>query len=166
MKNARQLVAPITLGVPASYLLWLIFIGTFALHELLIGAVATVLAIAGLCLINVHYPARFAPSVGELLSLWRLPWYLVSGTWEIMKVGAMDWMGLERAKSLFRVAPFNAGKKDDPTAVARRVLAVTYTTAAPNFIVLGINANNQQLLFHQIERGAVPKMTQDLGALP
>jgi hypothetical protein len=146
--------------------MWIIFVGTFSFHELLVGIIATLLATAGLCIIAIQYPARFAPSISELLSFWRLPWYLVSGTWEIMKVAGLDWAGIDRAKSLFRVASFDAGKKDDPRAVARRVLAVTYTTAAPNFIVLGINASNQELLFHQIERSAVPKMVIDLGARP
>ena len=136
------------------------------MHELLVGIVATVLAVLGMCVIDVQYPARFAPSIAELLSLWRLPWYLLSGTWEVLKVAATDLTGAEKAESLFRVVHFDAGSKEGPRAVARRVLAVTYTTMAPNFIVLGINCNTDELLFHQIKRSSVPKMTQSLGARP
>ncbi|HZP22985.1 MAG TPA: hypothetical protein VFB04_06035 [Terriglobales bacterium] len=124
------------------------------------------MATAGTAIIDVQYPSRFVPSLGELLSFWRLPWYLLSGTWEIMKVAVTDLLGTDPAESLFRVSLFAAEKKDDERAVARRVLAVTYTTVAPNFIVLGINSSDQKLLFHQIKRSSVPKMTQRLGAKP
>ena len=147
------------------YVLWILFTGTFASHELLIGAVSALLATVGLFVVNLQYPARFSPTVSELVSLWRLPWYLITGTWEIALVAMKDLLGIEPAKSLFRIAQFDAGEEEDPRATARRVLAVAYTTVAPNFIVLGVNAIDQLLLFHQIERSAVPKMTKELGAL-
>ena len=119
-----------------------------------------------MCVIDVEYPARFSPSLGELLSLWRLPWYLVSGTWEVLKVAAADFLGIDKADSLFRVVEFEAGSKDGSRSVARRVLAVTYTTMTPESIVLGINTNTQQMLFHQLKRSSVSQMTQRLGAEP
>lgn len=154
----------ISLSVPASYLLWILLTGTFALHELLIGIVGTLLATAGLLVVNHQYPARFSPNVSALSAIWRIPWYVLSGTWEIAAMAAKDLMGLKPAESLFRIAPFDAGEKNDPHATARRVLAVAYTTIAPNFIVLGINSSDGSLLFHQLERSSVPKMTQSLGA--
>ena len=148
------------------YLLWMVFCGSFATHELLVGTIGAVLATSGMLVINWQYPAKFAPTVSNLLALWRLHWYLLSGTWEIAVVAAKDFTGIKPAKSLFRVARFDAGDEDNPHATARRVLAAGYTCAAPNFIVLGVNASDQTLLFHQIERSSVPKMTQELGALP
>jgi multisubunit Na+/H+ antiporter MnhE subunit len=146
------------------YLIWMIFVGSFASHELLIGALGALLATTGVWVVNFQYPARFSPTLSNVLTIWRLPWYMLSGTWEIAIVAAKDLVGIEHAKSLFRIAPFKAGKKDDRRANARRVLACGYTTTAPNFIVLGVNANDHTLLFHQIERSSVPKMTQELGA--
>jgi hypothetical protein len=35
---------------------------------------------------------------------------------------------------------------------------------APNFIVIGIDADEKQMLFHQLERSSVPRMSQSLGA--
>jgi multisubunit Na+/H+ antiporter MnhE subunit len=162
--KVRQFGAFIGLGLPAFYVCWIIFVGSFSLHELLVGIIGAALAAIGLLVIDLRYPARFSPTIGELFSLWRMPWYLVSGTWEILKVSLKDLLGIEAAKSLFRVVPFDAGTKDDRRAVARRVLAVTYTTVAPNFIVLGINVNSQMMLFHQIERSSPSKMTKYLGA--
>jgi multisubunit Na+/H+ antiporter MnhE subunit len=147
------------------YVFWIIFSGSFSAHELLIGIVGALLSTIGLVVVNLHYPARFSPTISELATTWRLPWYVLSGTWEIAAVATRDLIGIKPAKSLFRVAPFAAGEKDDPRANSRRVLAVGYTTVAPNFIILGVNASDQTLLFHQIERSSAPKMTKELGAL-
>jgi multisubunit Na+/H+ antiporter MnhE subunit len=166
LKTARTFNPQYVLTLPFFYLLWLLFVGTFSRHELLVGVAAAALAVSGLLVIESYYPAHFSPTLGELLSLWRCPWYLISGTWEITAVAAKDLLGIERAKSLFRMVPFEAGTKDDPHATARRVLAVVYTTVAPNFIVLGINSSDKKLLFHQIQRSSVPQMTQELGARP
>jgi hypothetical protein len=43
-------------------------------------------------------------------------------------------------------------------------LATIYTTVAPNFIVIGIDPELSRMLFHQLERSSVPKMTGALGA--
>ena len=157
--------ALVLVSVLVFYIFWLLFSGALAIHELLIGIVGTAMATGGLIVVNLQYPALFSPTIANLTVLWRLPWYVITGTWEIILVATKDLLGIEPAKSVFRTARFNAGKKEEPQAVARRVLAVTYTTIAPNFIVLGVNASDQLLLFHQIERSAVPKMTQELGAL-
>jgi multisubunit Na+/H+ antiporter MnhE subunit len=164
VRTGSKLAGTTLLALPSFYLLWIVFVGTFALHELLIGVVAALLATLGLLVVNVNYSARFSPSLRDLLSLWRLGWYLFSGTGEVLLVALKDLLRIKPAESIFRIAPFRAGSRKDSCDTARRVLAVAYTTVAPNFIVLGINSTNQQLLFHQIERSSVPQMTKDLGA--
>ena len=146
------------------YVCWMVFVGSFARDELLLGVAAVVLAGFGLRVVQLSYPARFSPSLRELAAGWRMPWYLISGTYEITVVSLRDLFGYERAKSVFRVARFRSGADTNPQGAARSALAVAYTTVAPNFIVLGINAKQQQMLFHQIERSSVPRMTQELGA--
>jgi hypothetical protein len=37
---------------------------------------------------------------------------------------------------------------------------------APNFIVIGIDFHQSRMLFHQLRRSSVPKMTKSLGAQP
>jgi multisubunit Na+/H+ antiporter MnhE subunit len=164
MKNASKVALIFFTTLMPFYLLWLIFVGTFELHELLIGIIGAVFASVAMVVLGLQYPVPFSPSISDLLACWRLPWYLLSGTWEIFQVAAGDLLGIKPAKSLFRISPFDAGSKEDPGKTARRTLATVYTTVAPNFIVLGINASDQRLLFHQIERSSVPKMTERLGA--
>lgn len=164
VKEVRKLALTFWLTLPVFYGLWLFFTGTFSLHELEIGILAALLASAGMVVVANYYSVPFSPTAKDLLALWRLPWYLLSGTWEVFFVAARDLVGSKGAKSVFRISPFDAGSKDDPRRTARRLLAVLYTTIAPNFIVVGINASDQKMLFHQIERSSVPKMTRQLGA--
>ena len=159
-----QIAVTFWLTLPAFYGLWLLFTGTFSLHELLIGIIAALLASVGMVVVTICYSTPFSPTAKDVLAMWRLPWYVVSDTWVVLLVAAKDLIGMHRADSLFRVVPFEAGAKGDPRKSARRVLAVVYSTMAPNSIVLGVNVSDQKLLFHQIKRSSVPKMTRQLGA--
>ncbi|MGA9527889.1 MAG: hypothetical protein WBS24_07235 [Terriglobales bacterium] len=154
----------VSLSLLIFYIVWIIFVGTFALHELLLGVIAAFVATLGLFIINCQYPAKFSPTLYEVLSLWRIPWYVVSDTWKIIAAAGKDVPGAKRAGSLFRTVQFDAGTKDDPHAVARRVLAVAYTTITPNTIVLGVNASDQKMLFHEVVSSPLSKIVGDLGA--
>ncbi len=166
MKRARKSGIAAAIALPTFYLLWILFTGTFSRHELLVGIVADALSVVGVLVVISKYPARFAPTLKELLAGWRLCWYLISGTWEVLVVAGRDVAGGKRAQSLFRVVPFSAGKQDNPQDTARRVLATLYTTITPTTIVLGVNVSEKKLLFHEIQRGRVSRMTRALGAQP
>jgi multisubunit Na+/H+ antiporter MnhE subunit len=164
MGKHSRLALMIAIITPVVYVFWILFVGTFSAHELEIGIIATLLAVAGTVVIDVQYPSRFAPSLRELLTAWRLPAYWISGTFSILKVAALDSIGAKRAKSLFIAVPFAGGKLHDERDVARRVLAVTYTTTSPDSIVLGINVSQQKLLVHKFERTPTAQITKALGA--
>ena len=87
----------------------------------------------------------------DLAACWRVPWYLVTGSWEIVVILVKDLFSVAKAGSFYRVSGFKTSK-DDPLLVARRVLAIVYTTTAPNFIVIGIDYTKSRMLFHQLER--------------
>src|SRR5438270_320000 len=75
----REMTALICLGFPIFYVFWIVFSGTFAVHELMIGAVGALLATSGMLVIGVQYPALFSPSACNLIAIWRIPWYVLSG---------------------------------------------------------------------------------------
>jgi multisubunit Na+/H+ antiporter MnhE subunit len=164
VKNVKKTFVLLYVSLPIFYLFWIAFVGTFAFHELLLGLIATSVATLGLFIINRRYPAKFSPTLRDVLSLWCVPWYLVSDTWKIVAVAGQDLLGIKSAGSLFRTVQFDAGTKDDTSAVARRVLAVVYTTMTPGTVVLGINVSDQKLLLHELVSSPLPKMTRDLGA--
>jgi multisubunit Na+/H+ antiporter MnhE subunit len=164
VKNVRKTFVLPWLSLPIFSVFWITFVGTFAIHELLLGVIAVSVATLGLFIINRRYPAKFSPTLREVLSLWCVPWYLVSDTGKILAVAGKDLLGIKRARSLFRTVQFNAGTKEDTSAVARRVLAVVYTTMTPGTIVLGINVSDQKMLLHELASSPLPKITRDLGA--
>jgi len=94
---------------------------------------------------------REAFTLRDLAACWRVPWYLVTGSWEIVVILVKDLFSVAKAGSFYRVSGFKTSK-DDPLLVARRVLAIVYTTTAPNFIVIGIDYTKSRMLFHQLER--------------
>ncbi len=142
---------------------WVLMVAGTRKHEMVVGVV--VVLASGLFLRTVHKSAtlRLTLEWRDLRACWRVPWYIISGSYEIIKLLLRDALTSRRAESLYRVSGF-ATAKDDPRMAARRVLATAYTTAAPNFIVIGIDCAQSRMLFHQIERSSVPKMTRELGA--
>jgi hypothetical protein len=107
--------------------------------------------------------AEFNPA--DIAHGWRIPWYVLSGVYEIVAILLKDLLGIKPSDSFYRVSGFKTSKSD-PQLVARRILATFYTTMAPNFIVIGIDFHQSRMLFHQLERSSVPQMTKALGARP
>jgi multisubunit Na+/H+ antiporter MnhE subunit len=156
-KKAESLVivpaAIVTMGC------WVLFTGSFALHELILGAAfsALTLAITGLAWRNMGI--LFVPTVRQVLCLWRLPWYVLHDSVEVSLILAKDMFGIREAGSHFRAVTFPSDSKEHETS--RAVLAVTGPTMTPSTIVLGVADNC--LLLHQLQRSPLPQMIADLG---
>ena len=141
---------------------WIAFVGSLHLHEMLVGAAVTALSVVFCRLMYGSETLNFDLRWQDVAQCWRIPWYILSGSAEIVFLLIKDLFG-SRAESLYRVSGFRGGMRD-PYAVERSALAVAYTTTAPNFIVIGIDPHQNHMLFHQIKRSEIPKMTQALGA--
>jgi hypothetical protein len=98
----------------------------------------------------------------DVVQYWRIPWYILSGIAEISWILLKDLSG-KRAGSYYRFCGFRTSKRD-PIRIAQSFLATAYTTTAPNFIVIGIDPEQNHMIFHQLERSTVAKMTKSLGA--
>lgn len=144
---------------------WVLFVGGIRRNEMIVGSF--VLLATGAFLFEIWKIETLKLDFGlkDIAQGWRIPWYILSGVYEIVVVLFRDLSGLKRSDSLYRVCGFKTGKRD-PRLVARRVLATFYTTMAPNFIVIGIDFRQSRMLFHQLERSSVPEMTKQLGAQP
>ena len=143
--------------------LWILFVAGTRPHEMIVGAGSILISMLFLVTVHNMSTLRLDFRASDLATCWRIPWYVISRCWEITVVLLRDLFTSRRAESLYRVSGFKTSK-DDPLLVARRVLATAYTTAAPNFIVIGIDFNQSRMLFHQIERSGVSEMTKHLGA--
>lgn len=144
---------------------WILFVGGTRRDEMIVGAGVLILCGAFLYLLAQKESLRLDFRWEDVVTCWRIPWYIASGIYEIAIILAKDLPGIKRAESFYRVSGFKTSKSD-PRLIARRVLATAYTTTAPNFIVIGIDYHQSRMLFHQLERSSVPKMTKELGARP
>ncbi|MGC1869801.1 MAG: hypothetical protein WA700_02480 [Acidobacteriaceae bacterium] len=142
---------------------WILLVAGTHIDEMIVGA-ASVLA-SGVFLFVAHRTSTLHTDfrLADMAKGWRIPWYVISDIFVITIVLFKDLFGIEKAKSLFRVSGFQTAKKD-PVLAARRVLAIAYTSASPNTIVLGIDYTCSRMLFHQLKRAPLPQMTGDLGA--
>lgn len=143
---------------------WVLFTAGVKAHEMLVGAFAVTLSLIFLLVVYRHSTQRLQFRAHDVLQAWRIPWYLLSDAWVITRVLVMDLCG-KRAGSFYRVSGFRTAK-DQPELVARRVLATLYTTVSPNSIIIGIDWKQSRMLFHQIERSPVSRMTRNLGGQP
>lgn len=151
-------------AVIAAGALWVLFVSSsISAHEMYVGAGCVVLTIA------------FGYSVARTLSLnltlrWRdmaqalrIPWYELTGNWTIIVVLFKDLLHIARPENHFRVCGFDSSMHD-PVRMARTVMAVAFSTSAPNFIVIGIDPAQSRMLFHQIQATEVTEMARALGA--
>jgi hypothetical protein len=142
---------------------WILLVAGVKPHEMIVGAAAILCSTLFLHCVHSQSTLRLDFRAKDIAAGWRIPWYVLRGCWQITAVLFRDLFTSQRAGSFYRVSGF-ATSKQDPRLVARRVLATFYTTATPNFIIIGIDFNQSRLLFHQIDRGSVPAMTRQLGA--
>lgn len=145
--------------------LWVLFVGGVRRDEMWVGGGVLLLAGAFLSKVWQTETLRLDFQGRELAQAWRVPWSVVSGVCAMIAVLAGDVFGRRRADSLFRVSGFRRARTEARFA-ARRVLATFYTTMAPDIIVIGIDAEQGRMLFHQLRRAEIPTMTQALGAEP
>lgn len=145
---------------------WLLLVEKFDPPELVAGAIcALIAAIASELAWGTHLN-QFTGNVRALVQAYHMPWLMLQGTVEIFKVLFRHLFTSKKAESLMLAVDFDAGEADDPNDAMRRALAIGYTTMTPNFVVIGIDQDKGRMLYHQIARSEVPKMTRNLGAKP
>jgi hypothetical protein len=145
--------------------LWILFVGGTRRNEMFVGVGVLFLTTAFVYRVLRVETLNLSLSLEDIAQGWRVPWYILSGIYEIVVILAKDLLGIQRTDSFYRVSGFKTSKSD-PRLVGRRILATFYTTMAPNFIVIGIDFRQSRMLFHQLDRSSVPRMTQALGAQP
>lgn len=132
--------------------LWIPLAFEVAVPELVAGAVA---AAAGATLATAVRSQRlisFRPQLRWVLRLWRLPMQVVLDTGLLVAVLWRRLVMRQPVSSSFRAIPFRA-VGENPEANARRAMAMTLGSIAPNTYVIDIDLDYQLILVHQL----VPK---------
>lgn len=149
----------------ASFGLMLLYVGKIAADELIVAAAGSAVVATASRVVLATQIAPLAAEWRAVAQIWRLPKYLVTGTWEVLAVLARQIFLREPAESLYHAVSFDVGADDEQSAM-RRALAIAYTTATPNFVILGIDREKGLLIYHQIRHSKIPEMTKKLGARP
>lgn len=142
---------------------WIWFVGSVHLHEVIVGAVVVALSTAFCGLIYKSETLPFDLHLRDVVQAWRIPMDIAKDCVIITAVLFADLFLGRRAGSFYRVCGFRSSRRD-PILVGRSALAITYTTMSPNMIVIGIDVAQSHMLFHQVQRDEVPRMTRLLGA--
>ncbi len=132
--------------------LWIPLAFEVAVPELVAGALA---AAAGATLATAVRSQRlisFRPQLRWGLRLWRLPMQVVLDTGLLVAVLWRRLVMRQPVSSSFRAIPFRA-VGENPEANARRAMAMTIGSIAPNTYVIDIDQDYQLILVHQL----VPK---------
>lgn len=146
----------------ASFLLWCGFVAGFKLQEMVVGALATGLTVGFLAAMLHSETMTLSFRLRDLVQAWRLPAGIAKDCLVVTRVLLRDLAG-QRAGSFYRACGFPTSRRD-AHLLGRTALAVAYTTASPNMVVIGVDPAQSLMLFHQIERDEVPAMTRNLGA--
>jgi hypothetical protein len=163
MSGIRRIVLQVFLSFGALALFWIACVSTVRWHEMIVGIGAVAVSMCFCLFVIRTLPLRFEPSLGSIVQLWRLPWYIVGDSFQIVGVLARDVFGSQSAPSLFRSARYRC-VTESGFDTAQRTLAIGYTNVSPNFIIVGIDRQHGQMLFHQLEKSEIPVMTRRLGA--
>ncbi|MBV8884097.1 MAG: Na+/H+ antiporter subunit E [Chroococcidiopsidaceae cyanobacterium CP_BM_RX_35] len=145
-------------------LFWFIFVGKFALMEVLVGILATALVVAATEIVRKQNFARFRPHKRWLLGAWQLP---ISVLRDCAIVMAVMWRRVFQAQNVrgsFQVLSFPSEGSNSRSS-ARRALAVTLISLPPNTYVVDIDREKNLMLLHELEPQAQPsKLAKLLGA--
>ncbi|HEY1596060.1 MAG TPA: hypothetical protein VGF74_11735 [Thermoleophilaceae bacterium] len=131
--------------------MWLWLDDTLAVPELIVGAVASLLAatVAAFVLEAAAPPVRVR--LRWLRHAWRLPAHAVADLGRLARVLVLSLVGRRGTGGGFRAFHFEPGSGNDPEDVGRRALAKLAGSFSPNTVVVGIDAERKLILVHQLE---------------
>jgi multisubunit Na+/H+ antiporter MnhE subunit len=136
--------------------LWLLFVDTFALEEVLAGLVAAAVAATAADVVRAQDRVRFRMDPGWLRDLGRLPGQVLRDTW-LVAVALWRHLRGQPVEGSFRALAFPR-EPDDASSAARRALVTSLVSLTPNTYVVGVEGDEGAMLVHQLvpEPGPVP----------
>ena len=128
--------------------LWLLFVATLAVEEVVLGLVAAALAATAADLVREEDRVPFRLRRAWLADLGQVPGQVVRDTWLLALVLWRRLRG-QQVRGTFRTLPFPLDA-DEAHAAARRALVTAVTSLAPNTYVVGIERGEGRMLLHQL----------------
>jgi multisubunit Na+/H+ antiporter MnhE subunit len=132
--------------------LWIPLAFEVAVPELITGAVAAAAGATLATAVRAQRLISFRPRLRWALGLWRLPLQFALDTGLLVAVLGRRLVMRQPVSGSFRAIPFRA-VGENPEANARRAIAMTVGSFAPNTYVIDIDQDYELILVHQL----VPK---------
>jgi hypothetical protein len=136
--------------------LWVVMQGTNERMELAAGAGAAALGATLLELVRRRGLLRFAPAVGAVAQVGRVPFQVVREFLVLSGALALDLTRRRRIRSAWVAVPFKTGGEDAVSAGNRAVLTLL-DNVSPNTIVADVDCERNVALNHDLVPGRAPK---------
>jgi multisubunit Na+/H+ antiporter MnhE subunit len=140
------------IGVVLSAALYLLLIDTLSLPELYAGAGAVLLSAMVSELARRRGLRGGNVRTRALLRVWRPFVHLPADVFWVSLTAIAQLACPRRTRGSLRAVPFRSGAADDGADMTRRALAEGLGSLTPNTIVLGIDAERDLILVHQLRR--------------
>jgi multisubunit Na+/H+ antiporter MnhE subunit len=132
--------------------LWVAVDDSLQFDELLAGAGAAALAALAAEVTSHQAATRLRIKPGWLLQAFRLPGQVAHDTWTVFAALARTLRTHQPPQGAFRELPVRYGD-DTPLGVTRRVLLTGAESLAPNTFVLGLDAERDVMVVHELVVG-------------
>ena len=129
--------------------LWLVLDDTVALPELVDGAVAASLGASAATLVRARSHVQFAPRPEWMRRWWQPLVRLVSDLPELTRVLARALAGGDRDPGRMRTIDFTV-RADGRARAAQVALATIAGSVAPSTVVIAVDEEGGQLIFHEL----------------
>jgi len=136
----------------ALFALWMLFVDTLALPEVLAGSLSAAIAATFAEVVRRQGLIGFRPKPRWLLRIVRLPGLLVRDAGTVL-LAAIRLLTGHRPAGRFRAVPFEPGD-DAIEASTRRALVTAALSVAPNTFVVGVDRVRGFLVLHELVPGA------------
>ena len=141
-------------------LLWFLFVFQLTWAELIVGAFSSAATVAAAYVAFRAVPACFEPRLHWIAQVWRLPVLTVTDLWLLLKHLGRE-MIRKPSLSSFKMTTFRS-TSEECQAAAQRALAILFVSTAPNSVVLDIDCEKGQMLFHELQPAPVGRIVREL----
>jgi len=158
LAEVRRHVLPWLAWWVLAEILWLLFTSTVNASENIVGFGSSVVAATAAEIVRANRAFVFRARLRWLRTAWRIPIQIARDTWTVFVVLALHVTGRRRVRGTWQAIPFRHGRPAGALDAGRRAIATVMASMSPNSLVVGIDPDDDELLFHQLR--AAPEDVQ------
>ncbi len=150
------------LSLLALFGLWMLFVSTTLLPEVLLGVGSALMALVGVVFLRREAGARAGPRLAWLRASLVLVPRLFTDSFVVFRALARQLVLREPSVGGFRAVPYESGQHDARSAAAADAFAILANSLTPNTIVLDVDAVEGVMLVHQLAPQSSERAAREL----